>query len=80
MPFLYINEVSTVAAAYAFAGFATDPTHVSSTGTTAAKTAVAHAFDFAGTLFDIGAASVARATTHSGNGVVPQTLIDTVAG
>jgi hypothetical protein len=43
-PFVFMNEVSTVAAAYAFAGFATDAVHVSSSGTTAAKLGIANAF------------------------------------
>jgi hypothetical protein len=37
-PFVFVNEVTTVAAAYAMAGIATDPTHVSSSGTPAAST------------------------------------------
>ena len=42
-----VNEVSTVAAIYAFAGFITDPTHVSSSGSTLAQTAL---FNAAGTM------------------------------
>ncbi len=40
---LFINEVTTVAAAYAFAGFATDATHVSSSGTALALTGLTNA-------------------------------------
>jgi len=43
-PYLFVNEVSTVAAAYAMAGFATDALHVSSSGTAAAKLGIANAF------------------------------------
>jgi hypothetical protein len=43
-PSVFMNEVSTVAAAYAFAGFATDAVHVSSSGTTQAKAGIANAF------------------------------------
>jgi sugar lactone lactonase YvrE len=43
-PYIIINEVSTVVAAYAFAGFATDALHVSSSGTAAAKLGIANAF------------------------------------
>ena len=36
-PYVVVNEVSTVATAYAFAGFATDATHVGSSGTALAS-------------------------------------------
>jgi len=42
--FVVVNEASTVAAAYAFAGFATDALHVSSSGTVLAQTGIANAF------------------------------------
>lgn len=42
--YVVINEVSTVAAAYAMAGFATDATHVGSSGTALALTGIANAF------------------------------------
>jgi hypothetical protein len=38
-----INELTTVAAAYAFAGYATDATHLSSSGTLLARTGLANA-------------------------------------
>ena len=44
LPFIQVNEVTTVAAAYALSGFATDPIHVSSSGTPLAQTDVANAF------------------------------------
>ncbi len=44
MPYMVVNEVSTVAAAYAMAGFATDATHVGSSGTALALTGIANAF------------------------------------
>jgi hypothetical protein len=43
-PFIMVNEVSTVAAAYSMAGFATDATHVGSSGTALALTGIANAF------------------------------------
>src|ERR1035441_8756741 len=76
--FLVVNEVSTVATAYAFAGFATDATHVSSSGTALAQTGVANAFANAANLETLGT-GVALATTPAGNGTVPQTTINTVA-
>jgi streptogramin lyase len=73
-----VNEVSTVAAAYALAGYATDATHVSSSGSALALTGVANAFANAANLETLGT-GVALATTPAGNGVVPQTEINTLA-
>jgi hypothetical protein len=42
-PFVFVNEVTTVAAAYAMVGIATDPTHVSSSGTSGASTVIVNA-------------------------------------
>lgn len=77
-PFIAVNEVSTVAAAYAFAGFATDATHVSSSGTALAKTGIANAFANSANLAGI-STGVALATTPAGNGTVPQSEINTLA-
>jgi hypothetical protein len=73
-----VNEVSTVAAAYAMAGFATDATHVSSSGTTLAQIGIANAFANAANLSNI-TSGAALTTTPAGNGTVPQSLIDTLA-
>lgn len=80
-PTVLINEVSTIAAAYAIAGFATDATHVSSPSATdtLAATGIANAFANAGQMYDLANASGALATTPGGNGVVPQKLIHTLA-
>jgi hypothetical protein len=77
-PFVVINEVSTVAAAYAMAGFASDATHVSSSGTVLAQTGIANAFANAGSLVTL-STGTALATTPSGNGTVPQAEINTLA-
>jgi len=77
-PFIWMNEVSTVAAAYAFAGFATDATHVSSSGTSLALTGIANAFANAANLETL-STGVALAATPSTNGSVPQTTIYTLA-
>jgi streptogramin lyase len=77
-PFIFVNEVSTVAAAYAMAGFATDATHVSSSGTGLAQVGIANAFANAGNLETL-STGVALATTPVGNGTVPQAEIDTLA-
>ncbi len=86
---IVVNEVSTVATAYAIAGFATDATHVSSSGSTQALSGIANAFgatldskgNALGTVANLESISTgaALATTPSGNGTVPQTLINTLA-
>ncbi|WP_263366775.1 NHL repeat-containing protein [Edaphobacter bradus] len=78
VPFVSINEVTTVAAAYAFLGFASDPTHVASSGTPLAKTGIANAFATASNLANI-ATGTAYTTTPGGNGSVPQADINTLA-
>jgi hypothetical protein len=77
-PLIVMNEVSTVATAYAFAGFATDAVHVSSSGTALAKTGIANAFANAANLETL-STGVALATTAAGNGTVPQAEINTLA-
>jgi sugar lactone lactonase YvrE len=81
-PFLFVNEVSTVAAAYAMAGFATDALHVSSSGTAAAKVGIANAFVNASMLetLSTGVANAAPPPlpAGSGGGAVPQTEINTL--
>ena len=78
VPFIGINEVSTIAAAYAFAGFAKDATHVSSSGTALAQTGIRNAFANASNLAEI-STGTARTITPAGNGTVPQATINTLA-
>jgi streptogramin lyase len=76
-----INEVSTVAAAYAFAGFAADAVHVSSSGTTAAKLGIANAFINAEILQTSGVANPyppPGVGYYGGPGSVPQAEINTL--
>jgi hypothetical protein len=73
-----VNEVSTIAAAYAIAGFATDATHVSSSGTQLAQTGIANAFANAASLADL-STGTALTATPVGNGVVPQNELNTLA-
>lgn len=73
-----INEVTTVAAAYALSGFMTSPTAVASSGTALAKQGVANAFLTASNIVSL-AAGQALTTTPAGNGVVPQAEINTLA-
>ncbi len=77
-PFVWVNEISTIAAAYAIAGFATDATHVSSSGTTLAQTGVANAFAAAANLASL-STGAALSVIPSGNATVPQSEIDTLA-
>jgi streptogramin lyase len=73
-----VNEVSTIAAAYALAGYATDAVHVSSSGTALAVTGIANAFANAANLVKP-STGVALTATPAGNGTVPQTQIDALA-
>jgi streptogramin lyase len=79
--FVYMNEISTVAASYALAGFATDSTHVASSSTALGKAGLTNAFNAAANLYNInaGASAVALATTPQGGGIVPQAEINALA-
>jgi hypothetical protein len=76
--YVMINEVSTIATAYGFAGFASDATHVSSSGSALAQQGVANAFAAIQNLETM-ATGVALATTPIGNGTVPQGEINALA-
>ena len=81
-PYIFVNEVSTVAAAYAISGFATDAVHVSSSGTAAAKLGIANAFINAAMLetLSTGVANLypPALTTGAGGGAIPQAEINTL--
>ncbi len=76
--FIVINEVSTVATAYAIAGFATDATHVFSSSSTLGQTDIANAFAAIPNLETLGTGA-ALAITPAGNGYPPQATINTLA-
>ena len=76
--YVVVNEVSTIAAAYAMSGFATDALHVSSSGTPLAQTGIYNAFTNVGNLENI-STGTAYTTTPAGNGTVPQATINTLA-
>lgn len=78
VPYVSINEVTTVAAAYAVSGFAVDALHVSSSGTPLALTGIANAFANAGNLVDL-ASGAAVVQTPNGNGTVPVAQINLLA-
>ncbi|MBS1822534.1 MAG: hypothetical protein JST61_11270 [Acidobacteria bacterium] len=73
-----INEVSTVATAYALAGFMTDPTHVGSGNSANALAGLANAFSTYNNLVDLGTGT-AKAYNDQGNGFIPQTKINALA-
>jgi hypothetical protein len=79
--FIYMNEISTAAAAYAFAGFtntaATDQTgndefHIGSTGTTQGLQGIANAAITAGLLYDITGSNLS--TTYAGEGHIARSV------
>jgi streptogramin lyase len=76
--YIQINEATTIAAAYALAGFASDATDISSSGTSQAATGIANAFANAQNLASL-TSGAALATTPAGNGTVPQSKINTLA-
>jgi PKD repeat protein len=73
-----VNEVTTVAMAYALSGFASDATHFSSSGTTLARTDVANSFANFNSLVNP-TTGAALATTPNGNGTVSVATINTLA-
>jgi sugar lactone lactonase YvrE len=87
--FVYINEVSSVAASYAMAGFATDSLHIGSSSTN--LTGLQNAALNAATLYNIqgngpyssapvGEGHIANVVNPANpNGTVPQATIDTLA-
>jgi sugar lactone lactonase YvrE len=82
--FIYVNEVSTIATAYALAGFATNGSSIGSGSSVASQTGLANAFANAGQLYDIQGSTPsheARLTTPGTGitGLVPQALLDTLA-
>ncbi len=76
--FVAVNEVTTVATAYALAGFMTSATQVSSSGTALAQQGLANAFGTIGRMVDV-SQGAARALTPAGNATVPQSELDTLA-
>ena len=78
IPYIFVNEVSTVATAYAISGFAVDATHVSSSGSALAQTGIANAFANEGNLVNL-TTGAALTVTPATNGSVPQTTLNTLA-
>ncbi len=78
VPTIWIDEVTTVASAYALSGFMTDMTHVGSSGKPLALTGIANAFATVSNLVGV-STGAALATTPAGNGTPPQAEINTLA-
>jgi hypothetical protein len=76
--FITMNEVSTIATAYAIAGFASDATHVSTSGSRLAQFGLLTASQNVANLETL-STGVALATTPGGGSTVPQTEINTLA-
>ena len=76
--FVFMNEVSTIATAYALSAYATDATHIGSSGTALANTNLSNAID---TSFNLVGQSTgaALAAPLNGNGTVPSTEINALA-
>jgi len=88
--YVVVNEVSTIATAYAIAGFAADATHVSSSGSALAAAGAMNAFGSTinassglatGTVANLETLNTGLplAKTPAGNGTVPQVEINTLA-
>ena len=75
---VWVNEVSTVATAYALSAYASDATHIASPGSALALTGLANALATVGNLYD-NTTGHALAATPAGNGAVPQSTINTLA-
>jgi streptogramin lyase len=76
--YVVMNEVSTVATAYALAGYAVDATHISSPASVLAQQGIANAFASIRNLESLGTGA-ALAVTPASNGAPPQSEIDTLA-
>jgi hypothetical protein len=73
-----VNEITTVGTAYAIAGFATDATHVSYSGSALGLTGLQNAFANVTNLYTPSSGTL-LGTTPAGNGQVPSQAINTLA-
>jgi hypothetical protein len=78
VPFVFIDEVTTVASAYAMSGFAYDALHVSSPNSTLSKRNIQNAFANANNIVDI-TSGTAYATLPAGNGTGAPNTLNTIA-
>lgn len=75
VPYVFMDEITTVATAYALAGFFTDATHLATDGSAGATTGINNA---AANITQISSLTTgqALATTPNGLGTVPQTTLN----
>ncbi len=78
IPYVFMNEVTTVAAVYGLSGFMTDSTHLGYAPTAGAQQGLANAFLTINNLVDP-ATGIARIQNISGNADVPQAEINSLA-
>lgn len=78
VPYVSINEVTTVAAVYALSGFMTDATHLGYANSTGAQQGIANAFRTVTNLVDLSSGN-ARIHNVAGNGDVPQSEVNSLA-
>lgn len=76
--FLFMDEVTTVALDYAVAGYATDPLHISYSGSAASLTGIENAFANASNLAN-SAEGYAYRTIPSGIASAPEDTVNTIA-
>lgn len=76
--FIITNEATTVALAYAVAGYATDPLHITYSGTSASIKGIQNAFANAANLANV-AYGTANSTIPSGYATAPQATVNTIA-
>lgn len=89
IPFITVNEVSTVAAAYALAGFTVDYTHIGAANTTQSRLGMVNAFNNIFNIINLnygqaydttpGVSGYSSSSGLSANGVVPKAKLYTLA-
>ena len=81
VPNVYINEVTTIATAYALAGYATDALHIGSSGTALSQVGLANAFATIKNIVDIttGLPYASHSLANSGTATLPMNEINTLS-
>lgn len=72
VPFVTMNEISTVAMAYALGGFGTTAYNISSSGTALAQAAIANAFANVSNIYDLASGQARPIALNNPNSVAPQ--------